>query len=174
METYTLLARHIIQVGDGIGILRHLAFFGTLYEVDRSQPSWVPNWSRERRVDRGGDFPTTVELSHLPVIADAGRLAVGVKVRGLGLGRVSCVYEPWPAESTIADSLAYISKVCLDDRGRWYRGRTGDLYRLLCAGVRKSGSTKFPLPGFFATEDLTAEDKTLLCVTDILSGVPLL
>ena len=89
------------------------------------------------------------------------------------LRELQATEDPATAKKSDSNSIG----VVMDYSRSWMETYTllaRHLYRLLCAGVRKSGSTKFPLPGFFATEDLTAEYKTLLCVTDILSGVPLL
>ncbi|KAH8902615.1 hypothetical protein BR93DRAFT_987785 [Coniochaeta sp. PMI_546] len=58
-DTYTFFARYLIESGDVVGILRHLAVFGTLFNINPSRPSWVPNWSQETRIVRG-EFPVTV------------------------------------------------------------------------------------------------------------------
>ncbi|RYP08505.1 hypothetical protein DL765_008764 [Monosporascus sp. GIB2] len=57
MDTYTSVSRYWIQGGGGfVEVLRHLSAFGTLWEIESTPPSWVPNWSTERhhRLDLSG------------------------------------------------------------------------------------------------------------------------
>ncbi|KAK3678917.1 hypothetical protein LTR78_001370 [Recurvomyces mirabilis] len=94
-EIFTEIAAYFVATGSFAAITRHLYAFGSLAEGNPGQPSWVPDWSRERRVEPKGGLSKTV-----PWVKAVEVEHTIVHLIGHKLGEVEHVWQDFPAEAS--------------------------------------------------------------------------
>ncbi|RYP45810.1 hypothetical protein DL768_007896 [Monosporascus sp. mg162] len=151
MDTYTSVSRYWIQEGRFVEVLRHLSAFGTLWEVDSTRPSWVPNWSTERH--RQLDFPGGLRLFDAPEFVRHANWK-GLKLRGRQLGEVARLFDRWPAEQSgdLQVVAQYLSTAVFNPRfgpGARDVSTIADILGLFCLALRRSGEARSPYVDLF-------------------------
>ncbi|KAF4615586.1 hypothetical protein G7Y89_g15288 [Cudoniella acicularis] len=113
--TYMHLAKYLIEEDQLIEVLRHLCSFGTLWDADRTLPSWVPNWSRARQ--KRGEIPKVIDLFDFPkVMTLYGKDTKyeALSFRGKSVGKVSSICGGFSNVLSMAQAAKHLISIVSD------------------------------------------------------------
>jgi hypothetical protein len=109
---FAKFAAECIENGQWYTILRHIATFGSLGDVDDAEPSWVPNWSQPRRrnLPHWDDFRDFRE--NLDEIRYDGNKHLSLEWNYIECPSITCVFEPSDSDWNWSELLDWL---CLSD-----------------------------------------------------------
>jgi hypothetical protein len=143
-EIYTDFAKLVVKSSGFLQLASHLTSFGNLSDIRKDLPSWVPNWSGERKhlyAMKGFHKPSF----SVDVVYRQGHYAT-LKMRVKVVGEVAGIREDWPEETSRSRLRKYVFEL-LDGR-TWPNTSFPEmaLYSQFLLSIDQSGETLRPFP----------------------------